>query len=193
MPVNLKSDIALWTAVRHDNEAAFNVLFDRYWVKLYNTCNRYLKNRETSEEVVHDIFLNLWNRRADLEIVSFEHFLLNAVRYQAYNRIRAKKLTIAYIDDSLNPDTEERSKADDRIKEKELQQEVHAYLHALPKRCQEIFQLSRFNYLSNDEIAAQLGISKRSVENQITVALKHLRVCFKHLITHALLFLYIQK
>jgi len=193
MPVNLKSDIALWTAVRHDDEGAFNVLFDRYWVKLYNTCNRYLKNRETSEEVVHDIFLNLWNRRADLEIVSFEHFLLNAVRYQAYNRIRAKKLTIAYIDDSLNPDTEERSKADDRIKEKELQQEVHTYLHALPKRCQEIFQLSRFNYLSNDEIAAQLGISKRSVENQITVALKHLRVCFKHLITLALLFLYIQK
>jgi RNA polymerase sigma-70 factor (ECF subfamily) len=193
MTIDLRSDDVLWNAVRHDNETAFNELFERYWARLFNTCNRYLKNRETSEEIVHDIFLNLWDRRKDLEIVSFEHYLLNAVRYQAYNRIRAKKLSVTYIDDSIYTDTIDTHLADDRLNEQELEQEVFTYLHQLPKRCQEIFQLSRFNHLSNDEIAAQLGISKRSVENQITIALKHLRLCLKHTASLAILFMLLQK
>ncbi|OOQ57128.1 RNA polymerase sigma factor [Mucilaginibacter pedocola] len=188
MPIDLKSDAALWDAVRHGDEWAFNALFNRYWVRLYNTCNRYLKNRETSEELVHDIFLNLWNRRADLEIRSFEHYLLNAVRYQAYNHIRTKKLSVIYLDDTAAIESAGANKADERIHQQDLELEVYNYLHALPKRCQEIFQLSRFNSLSNDEIAAQLGISKRSVENQITVALKHLRMCLKQTISLAVFF-----
>ncbi|RFZ89998.1 RNA polymerase sigma-70 factor [Mucilaginibacter conchicola] len=189
MTIDLKDDIVLWNAVRHDDENAFKELFDRYWGRLYNTCNRYLKNRETSEELVHDIFLNLWDRRRNLEIICFENYLLNAVRYQAYNRIRAKKLAVTYIDESQFHDAADASLADDRINEQELEQEVFAYMHQLPKRCQEIFRLSRFNNLSNDEIAAQLGISKRSVENQITIALKHLRLCLKHTASLTVLFM----
>jgi RNA polymerase sigma-70 factor (ECF subfamily) len=67
------------------------------------------------------------------------------------------------------------------------------YLHQLPKRCQEIFKLSRFDNLSNDEIAAKLGISKRSVENQITLALKHLRGCLKYVSAITALFHLFQK
>jgi len=193
MPVSLKSDTQLWNAVCNGDEASFSFLFDRYWVKLYNTCNKYLKCKETSEEVVHDIFLNLWNRRQELEIVSFEHFILNAVRYQAYNRIRAKKLSVSYIADSIYTDAADSYEADDRIKEQELEQEVYEYLHQLPKRCQEIFQLSRFDDLSNDDIAARLGISKRSVENQITLALKHLRVCLKYVSAVTGLFIFLHK
>ncbi|MBK0379721.1 RNA polymerase sigma factor [Mucilaginibacter segetis] len=181
MTKDLRSDEALWDAVRHDNEIAFNELFERYWVRLYNTCNRYLKNRENSEEAVHDIFLNLWNRRKDLEIISFEHYLLNSIRYLAYNHLRAKKLSVISFEDVLLNDKPDTSKADDKLTKQELEDEVFVYLHQLPKRCQQIFKLSRFDNLSNDEIADQLGISKRSVENQITLALKHLRVCLKHI------------
>jgi RNA polymerase sigma-70 factor (ECF subfamily) len=70
-----------------------------------------------------------------------------------------------------------------RIKNQELLQELDRYLEKLPKRCQEIFYMSRMDNLSNQEIAGRLGISKRTVENQITKALKHLRSCLKQLST----------
>jgi RNA polymerase sigma-70 factor (ECF subfamily) len=72
------------------------------------------------------------------------------------------------------------NQSDHRIKNQEFLMELSEYLEKLPKRCQEIFYMSRIDNLSNQEIAGRLGISKRTVENQITMALKHLRTCFKH-------------
>lgn len=176
-PIN---DSELWLAVRDSNEHAFAILFDRYWVRLYKTALRYLKDRENSEEVVHDVFLNIWDRRHQLEIESVPNFLLSAVRYQVYNRMRAAKppltLELNELDMGNLPDYNE---GDFRIKNQELLKELNYYLEQLPKRCQEIFYMSRMDNLSNQEIAGRLGISKRTVENQITMALKHLRSCFK--------------
>jgi RNA polymerase sigma-70 factor (ECF subfamily) len=166
--------------VRNDDEHAFAMLFDRYWVRLYKTALRYLKDRENSEEAVHDVFLNIWNRRYQLEIESIPNFLLSAVRYQVYNRMRASKPPVTLVLNDLEmgylPDY---NQSDHRIKNQELLQELSHYLEKLPKRCQEIFYLSRMDNLSNQEIAGRLGISKRTVENQITMALKHLRSCFR--------------
>jgi RNA polymerase sigma-70 factor (ECF subfamily) len=174
------SDSELWLAVRHDDEHAFAMLFDRYWVRLYKTALRYLKDRENSEEVVHDVFLNIWNRRRQLEIESVPNFLLSAIRYQVYNRMRTSKPPVTLVLNDLEmgylPDY---NQSDHRIKNQELLLELSRYLEKLPKRCQEIFYLSRMDNLSNQEIAGRLGISKRTVENQITMALKHLRSCFR--------------
>ena len=87
----LVSDSELWLAVRNDDEHAFSVLFDRYWVRLHKTAFRYLKDPENSEEAVHDVFLSIWNRRRELEIESVPNFLLTAIRYQVYNRMRAAR------------------------------------------------------------------------------------------------------
>jgi len=174
------SDSELWLAVRNDDEHAFAMLFDRYWVRLYKTALRYLKDRENSEEAVHDVFLNIWDRRRQLEIESVPNFLLSAIRYQVYNRMRASKPPVTLVLNDLEmgylPDY---NQSDHRIKDQELLLELSHYLEKLPKRCQEIFYLSRMDNLSNQEIAGRLGISKRTVENQITMALKHLRSCFK--------------
>jgi RNA polymerase sigma-70 factor (ECF subfamily) len=174
------SDSELWLAVRNDDEHAFAMLFDRYWVRLYKTAFRYLKDRENSEEAVHDVFLNIWNRRYQLEIESIPNFLLSAVRYQVYNRMRASKPPVTLVLNDLEmgylPDY---NQSDHRIQNQELLLELSHYLEKLPKRCQEIFYLSRMDNLSNQEIAGRLGISKRTVENQITMALKHLRSCFR--------------
>jgi len=174
------SDSELWLAVRNDDEHAFAMLFDRYWVRLYKTALRYLKDRENSEEAVHDVFLNIWSRRCQLEIESVPNFLLSAIRYQVYNRMRASKPPVTLVLNDLEmgylPDY---NQSDHRIKNQELLLELSHYLEKLPKRCQEIFYLSRMDNLSNQEIAGRLGISKRTVENQITMALKHLRSCFR--------------
>jgi RNA polymerase sigma-70 factor (ECF subfamily) len=177
----LANDSELWLAVRNDDEHAFAMLFDRYWVRLYKTAFRYLKDRENSEEAVHDVFLSIWNRRDQLEIESIPNFLLTAIRYQVYNRMRTAKPPVTLISNDLEMDyLPDHNQGDYRIKNEELLSELSEHLEKLPKRCQEIFHMSRMDNLSNQEIADRLGISKRTVENQITVALKHLRTCFKH-------------
>jgi RNA polymerase sigma-70 factor (family 1) len=190
MPIFSDNDVDLWNAISKDDDAAFTALFNRYWELLYNAAYRHLKDHEVSEEIVHDIFLSIWNRRKELEIISFHHFFLKAVRYQIYNRARAAKLPISFVNQEVYENQRfEANKGEERIREVEMGLELDQYLNQLPERCKEIFRLSRINNLSNQEIALQLGISKRSVENQITLALKHLRINFKYIVSTILLFM----
>lgn len=192
MSVYQVSDIQLWAAVKTNDELAFNELFKRYWVRLYKTANQYLKDGEASEEVVHDVFLNIWNRRAELEISSFPNFLLTAVRYQVYNRMRSAKSPVIYeADHSAFTAIADTNQVEYKIEEEELYRIMYDHLEELPKRCREIFCMSRIDQLSNEEIAGRLGISKRTVENQLTVALRHLRECYSHIAIIAVLYAHI--
>jgi RNA polymerase sigma-70 factor (family 1) len=178
------SDHDLWIAIKDDDVAAYNKLFDRYWVKLYKLAISYLKDQESSTEIVHDIFVTVWQRRKELEINTFSAYLLTAARYQVYNKIKSAKLSIAYIADySENDHPTDLNLGAARIEQTEFQHQIDGYLSQLPKRCGEIFQLSRTEHLSNEEIAQRLGISKRSVENQIALALKHLKLHVKYIAT----------
>ncbi|RFS26309.1 RNA polymerase sigma-70 factor [Chitinophaga silvatica] len=174
------TDTDLWNAIRSDDQHAFNRLFDKYWVSVYKTGYKYLKDKEASQEIVHDIFLSIWNRRHTLEIASFRSFLLTATRYQIYSRQKSKQTFVTVANETLGNEFMSYSEADTKIRQSELYQQLNSTLLQLPKRCQEIFRLSRFEYMSNDEIAIRLGISKRTVENQLTMALKHLRLHIKN-------------
>ncbi len=186
----LKTDSELWDAVRNDDESAFDALFKRYWARLYKIAFRQLGDEENSLEIVHDVFLSLWNRRGTLEIKAFPGFLLTAIRYQVYSRQKATKMSIAYRAEFTEAESEsELNSGDVRIRELELQLELNQYLDQLPKRCHEIFCLSRIEHLSNQEIADKLGVSKKSVENQLSIALKFLRAAYKH-IAYFLLVMY---
>jgi RNA polymerase sigma-70 factor (family 1) len=184
MPTTQKSDYDLWNAVRDDDELAFKLLFDHFMVRLYNAAYNYTRDREMSMEIVHDVFLSIWTRRKELKINNISGFLLKSVRYQIYNRMRASKAPVFYVEDYTNlPHATALGQSDFNIREDELQLEINAYLRQLPKRCHEIFDLSRTAQLSNDEIAQKIKIFKRSVENQITLALKHLKICLKGIAT----------
>ncbi|MDB5120935.1 MAG: polymerase sigma factor, sigma-70 family [Sphingobacteriales bacterium] len=192
MPKTLLNDFELWIDIRSGDELAFSVLFNRYWKRLYKMAFNYLKNEEASEEIVHDVFLNIWTRRNELEIHSFPNFLLSAIKYQIYNRMRSAKLSLVYKADYTNTDNAfELNLGDDRIQQLELQEKLNQCLKQLPKRCHEIFEMSRIENLSNQEIADRLGISKRTIENQIAIAVKHLRVRFKSIASFILLLFFI--
>lgn len=182
MPLLNHTDAELWAAVRCNDEAAFQLLFERYWVRLYKTACRHIQDREFCEEMVHDIFVNIWERRAKIEIQSFPAFLNTVVRYQVHNYYRTKRPMYVVSDAVAAEDIGTvYNDGANRVEELDLYAELNYYLQQLPKRCQEIFQMSRMDHLSNHEIAERLGISKRTVENQITYALKHLRVSMKHI------------
>lgn len=171
------SDSELWDAVVSDNGRAFVLLYNRYWKKLYHTANYYLKNPAAAEEITHDVFVSLWEKRKSKKIEKFLPYLQATARYQVYKYLKTAKINCTeYLDQftetSISPVY---NSSINKLDHENMESRLAQLLKGLPPRCQEIFWLSRINSLSNQEIADKLNISKRTVENQITLALKALR------------------
>lgn len=177
------TDHELWELIRENDEQAFAKLFYRYSTKIYSKAYSYIRDKEACEQIVHDLFMTLWNCRHTLEIQSFSAYLTSATRYQIYKyKYSSKVIPLEYQEipeDLKYINHSYQNEGYTKLVEQEMEQEVDSALSSLPKRCQEIYIMSRRQQLSNDEIADELGISKRTVENQITSALKHLRFSFK--------------
>lgn len=187
------SDAILWEGIKQDDSKAFACLYDRYWRRIFTTAFSHVKDREVCSEIVHDIFLNIWLKRDDLDIESFEKYLKAAARYHVYKHQRAqKRKPITYT-----ADVEEQSRGmhvnrgEEGLHEADLEKKMNQILATLPQRCREIFLMSREEQLSNEEIASRLGISKRTVENQITYALKQLREALRDVSAMAILLWYV--
>lgn len=179
----MDTDHELWDRIREDNEQAFATLFYRYSAKIYSSAYSYIRDPVACEQIVHDIFITLWTNRKSLYIQSFKAYLTSASRYRVYKHITAcKVIPIDYkdnLEEHVFADYTSQNNGYSNLAYQELEMEVDSCLSSLPKRCREIFVMSRKQELSNDEIAEQLGISKRTVENQLTYALRHLRFSLK--------------
>lgn len=177
MPECQQSDEVLWIAIQNSDDRAFNTLFNRYWKKLYCTVLHYINDKEVAEQVVQDVFVVLWKRRAFLKIEKFANYIHVTARYHVFKALKAKKkVSVDYVEDYSAYDEEATINAGElKLNYQDLESQISDFLAPLPKRCREIFWLSRIENLSNDEIAEKFGISKRSVENQLTIALKHIR------------------
>lgn len=190
------TDAQLWEAISEDDDvSAFNALFDRYWSKIFSTAFSYVRDKETCNEITHDIFLNIWIKRKQLHIESFSNYLRASARYHVFRHQKTlRAIPLQYTDDleQINQTTFT-ADSDEKIRTVELEDSLKGYLSKLPKRCREIFILSRMEHLSNDEIANRLDISKRTVENQLTHALQHLRISLKDISVFLLLYHYIHK
>ncbi len=183
------SDAELWNLIVKDDHKAFAAMFQRHWLRLYKTALQHVKDPEASEEIVHDLFLNIWNRRNFLVINDFDKYLKAATRYQVYAYIKKNKTVTIEYRESLSEELEgyEVNTADEKIAYEELEGQLVYHLRSLPERCREIFFLSRVQQLNNNEIAEKLGISKRTVENQITRALQCIRFNMKDIVFSFLL------
>ncbi len=175
------NDLDLWKSIQLNDEKAFSTLFHRYSPLIYSTAWSYIRDREICEQIIHDIFLSLWKNRKTLEIKSFKGYLTSSARYQVYKHISlAKNNRIDYKDNFEGLAISfVRNTGYDALASIDLEKKLECHLALLPKRSRDIFLMSRKELLSNDEISNRLGISKRSVENQITNALKHIRISFK--------------
>jgi RNA polymerase sigma-70 factor (family 1) len=177
------SDDELWESIKCSNHQAFKMLFERYSPTLLATAKHYLKDEHACENIVQDIFLNIWLKRERLEIRDFKNYLKSAARYHVYKELKDKKLSskLIFTDEDLeNEAVHALNDGEEWFNVAAIKLQINTYLQMLPKRCREIFLMSREENLSNGEIAEKLNISKRSVENQITAALQHLRVNIKN-------------
>ncbi len=169
------------------SEEAYYLLFYTYFKPLTAFATKLLGDQEAAKDLVQEVFGSLYEKRNDLNIKgSLKSYLFTAVNNKALNEIRqiklhrAHHLEIAYRQNETFPPNKDLELAD-------LQAQIDKLIEKLPARCREIFELSRFQKLSNEEIAGRLGLSKRTVETQISIALKHMRKGLKLAILHFLL------
>eukprot|EP01133_Synstelium_polycarpum_P009291 gene9291-10895_t len=168
------SDNELTVLLRRGERLAFNEIYNRHSEYLYRFAFNILKEEEECTDAIQDIFVWLWENREKVQATSLKSYLCAAVKYKLARVIRGSKRRAEIL--SAHPDVkEEACYTEDALEVKELKSLISQFTGALPPRAKEIFEMSRNEYLSNKEIAVRLGISEKTVENQMTIVLKKLK------------------
>ena len=159
-----------------NNHKLYNQLFMDYYTNLCRFAYTYVKDTEIAEEIVQELFISLWENRNELNInTSARAYLYTSVRNRSLNYIRNEKTRIGHENEFALKQIEKVTDIIDFCEREELQNIINEAVDELPESCQQIFRLSRYENLSYNEIAQQLNISPKTVENQIGIALKKIR------------------
>jgi RNA polymerase sigma-70 factor (family 1) len=170
------TDIRLWEMASGGDIQAFESLYKRHWSSLLDEAFRRLKVREDAEEIVQEIFIDLFTRRAEIRLNrNVAGFLYKAVQYRVYNKIRSYIVQRNYQQLAALKLDQETAGAYADAEFKELNEALHKAVSRLPDKCRQVFQLSREQGLPYKEIALRLGISTNTVERHMNKALKFLR------------------
>ncbi|QBQ41740.1 RNA polymerase sigma-70 factor [Sphingobacterium psychroaquaticum] len=186
MPIPMQFDETLLEKIKHDDEHAFKAIYDRYWSFMFAIALQKTGKTVVAEEVVQNIFIDLWENRHRKEISNLRSYLGMSVRYAVINYIKNQLVQERYkqheqLHGNPNPSIETTYNL------KELNACIEAGIASLPQKTQDIFKLSRFESRTNKEIAQDFQISEKAVEYHITQSIKTLR---RHLKDYVVLFIY---
>jgi len=182
---------SIGTLLAQKDEAAFEQVFKNHFKRLHAYAFTILRDEIQAEEMVQQVFFKLWERNENLSLTgSVSSYLYRAVHNESLNYIKHQKvrsnhqLNVAY---SMKNEVEHPAK---KIMAGELEKKIHSALNELPEQCRTIFQMSRFDELKYREIADKLGISVKTVESQMSKALRLLRVKLVDFLIFILLFIH---
>ena len=168
------SDSELLNLLQQGDQKAFVAIYDQYWSELYRCAFKIYPNQETCEDIIHDVFLYVWNKRGSILVKSFKDYLYIAVKNRMLNELRSEKSLLKAVNAQPALVSSE-TLIEDELNSKELHKIYELALADLPERCRTILLMSRKDHLSHKEIASILNITPKTVENQITIGLRHLR------------------
>ncbi|MFW5707749.1 MAG: RNA polymerase sigma-70 factor [Bacteroidota bacterium] len=163
------------------DETTLRELFDLYYNNLCRFASGYLSDPDTAEEIVQQVFINLWNQREKIDPEKqIKSYLFTSVKNRCLNHIRDNRKYRSYY---LDVETELEIQVDEKdiFAEAELEKRLSQALEKLPEKCREVFVLCRFEEMKYKEVADKLNISQKTVEAQMSKALKILREEFKDL------------
>jgi RNA polymerase sigma-70 factor, ECF subfamily len=150
----------------------FEEVYKSHYKMLRNAAQNIIGDHDASHDVVQEVFLKLWNKRNELDyILNIKAYLFKSVVNTSLTYIENNKSKTSLPELRL----EASNTSDSKVLAKELEQKIQLALDALPPKCKAIFVLSRFEGLKNKEIAEVLGLSLKTVENQMGIALKKMR------------------
>jgi len=171
------SDNDLLSLVREGDHAAFTAIYHRYKRLLYKHAYQRLRNEPEVDDIIHELFTSLWEKRETLAPqINLAGYLYTAVRNRIMDFLARQNVQSGYIG-SLQAFMEKTESATDHLlRENQLTALIEKEIAALPPKMREVFELSRKAHLSHKEIAEHLGISEKTVKSQVNNALKILRV-----------------
>jgi RNA polymerase sigma-70 factor (family 1) len=168
-------EIHIIRGIRQGHENSYSQLFESYYRVLSVFACKYVKDLEAAREIVQDLFVHIYENRESLVITtSLKSYLYHSVRNRCLNHLKQIKIHEKHLD-ILKSEAAEGLDPDALYRETELEYRVFQIVSDLPSRCQAIFMMSRVEGKKNGEIADSLKISVRTVETQISKALKILR------------------
>jgi RNA polymerase sigma-70 factor, ECF subfamily len=177
-------------ALKEGRESAFEMLFRTYYNPLCNYAYSFLNDKDEAEEVVQAAFINVWDKREDIEIqTSVKSYLYRMVRNACLNVIKHEKVKKQHAIHEMAGGEPTHESVSQSVISSELEQKIYEAMKALPEQCRLVFQLSRFEELKYSEIAQQLSISVKTVENQMGKALKIMREQLKDYLPLFLIFM----
>ncbi len=169
------TDAVLIKMLADNSDEAVDAIFRRHYASLCLAANRVLRDKNKSEDLVQDVFFELWKKRGTLQIhSSLGAYLKRATLNKALNYIRDEKIKSSG-EEPLQILKSYQADAQGQLEIQELQKRIDQAINQLPERCRLVFSLSRFEAMTYREIAEELDISIKTVENQITKALRLLR------------------
>ncbi len=172
-----------------DSAVLFEQSFKDNFKRLHAYACTILNNEADAEEMVQQVFCKLWEKKEKLqEIDSITAYLYRSVHNECMNFVKHQKVKDAHREHSTYHNSDN-TDAVDNAAERELKERLHHAMQQLPEQCRTIFQMSRFEELKYREIADKLGLSVKTIENQMGKALKIMRKQLADYITVLWLFL----
>lgn len=172
----ISEELFIFERMAKGDQKAFEFFFEKYYQNLCNFVNIYIQNAVISEEIVQDIFVHFWEKKGAINIdKSVKSYLFQSSKNMSLNYIRNDKIReIAHKKIKTNSNISI-SSTESYLDTEQLQLIITASVNNLPSRCREVFLLIKNENLSYKEIAEKMDISVKTVENQMSIALKNLK------------------
>ena len=170
------TDLELAAFLKEDNKFAFTEIYDRYSGILYVYAFKLTGNGEIAKDLIQELFISIWdNRRTTQFKTSLSSYLYSAVRYKFLREVSHQKIKGAYSEKLLTAMASSENTTEVYLDEKDFIKTVERLVSALPPKMARAFILNKLEFLSYKEVAAELNISEKTVQNLISEATSRLR------------------
>jgi len=170
-------ELLIFKRMAEGDKEAFRFFFDRYYSDLCNFVNLYLRDPLVAEDIVQDIFVYFWDKRSKISLeTSVKAYLFIASKNKSLNHLRSVRRKHIFQEQYKNSDIRVVEISDEQIDVAQIRQVMHHAVEQLPARVRQVFLLGKVQKMTYGQIAEELGISEKTVENQMGLALKKIRL-----------------
>ncbi len=186
----VETDVDLLHKISQDDQAAFKLLYKRYWKPCYFQILRRSGDAALAEDLTQAVFVSLWEKRKSAVIGNLSGYLFRALQFKFITYLRSQVNEETYISHTFHHQYDATNTAESAIRLKELHEAIDKGVAMMPPKTKEVYTLSRSEHYSIKEIASKLNLSEKAVEYHITQSLKTMRVALKDFLPFVLLLLF---